>query len=478
MQRPTRAWRVTCAVVGALALVCAPGCDRRADATRARLEFWTLSLKPTFTGYIESQLDAFERDRPGVEVVWVDVPFGAVERKLIAAAAAGRAPDVINLSDLMFARFAGAGAFAELSPLLPGDPGGRYHEGALGVGRVGDGVYALPWYLTTQTMILNTGLLARAGLDESTVARDWPGLIEQARPFAEATGERLFTQPLGQDSQLTMMLHAEGLPPFRENADGELVADLTRPEIVAFLRDWAELYRDGALPRQAATNGFEHLIDVYQNERVAVLNTGANFLGRVRGVSQRVYDRTAVLPPITGSLGRAHIAVMPLSVSARTEHPELAAALVWHMTSPEAQLAFCRLAPILPSTPASLDDPFFEGPTEDETAGGLAKIGEARAIVAGSLADAVAFTPALEAWPELRRAFEAGFKRVLLADDPADAPLESTLADIERDWNRILGDMNERRAAQGIPPATMDAIPTPSPVARVSSLAPPAEVAP
>ena len=37
----------------------------------------------------------------------------------------GRAPDVVNLSDMMFARFASRGAFVDLSPYLPADPSGR-----------------------------------------------------------------------------------------------------------------------------------------------------------------------------------------------------------------------------------------------------------------------------------------------------------------------------------------------------------------
>ena len=461
------AFAVVCAIVASLSLGSCGDARGGSNADRAdaavTLELWTLSLRPTFTDYIERTIEGFESEHPGVEVVWVDVPFGAVERKLVAAAAAGRAPDVINMSDLMFARFAGARAFAALDGVLPGDAAGRYHAGALDVGRIGGELYALPWYLTTQTMIVNTDLLEAGGLTLETVATDWPGLREQAIDFAEPGERSLFTQPLGQDSQLLMMLLADGLPPFAEDAGGALRADLTRGEVVDFIRGWVEVYRSGALPRAAATNGFEHLIEVYQNERVAVLNTGANFLGRVRGVSQRVYDSSAVLPPITGSLGRAHIAVMSLSVSAQSEHPELASALAWHLTSPEAQLDFCRLATILPSTPASLSDPFFAGATPGELESGDAKVAEARAVVARALPGAVAFTPAMEAWPEMRRVFEDGIKRVLLA--PADAPgdlLESQLASIESRWNGLIDAMNTARVATGGRAATMDAIPTPT----------------
>ncbi|RMH24365.1 MAG: extracellular solute-binding protein [Planctomycetota bacterium] len=442
-----------------IATALAAGSCTRSDEHQTTIELWTLSLRPTFTEYVQGVIQAFEDEHPGVRVTWVDVPFAAVERKLIAAAAAGRAPDVVNLSDLMFARFAGAGAFLDLTDRLPDDPASRYHAGALAVGRLGDGLYALPWYLTTQARIFNTALLEQNGMDPSSVATTWPELRDQASAYHARTGQILFTQPLGQDSQLPVMMLADGLIPFTTDADGTLRADLTRPEIVSWTTDWVDLYRRQALPRQAATNGFEHLIEVYQDERVAVLNTGANFLGRIRGASPRVYEQTEVSAPIVGSLGRAHIAVMPICVSRTTRHPDLAAELAWFLTSPENQLAFCRLAPILPSTPASLSDPFFAGPTIEEEATGDAKIGQARAIVATALSDGVAFTPALECWPTLRRAFNENIKRALLSD----ASIRGVLADIERDWNQILNETDRQRSVAGSPPLSIEAIPTPPP---------------
>lgn len=450
------------AIAGVLALVAATvlgSCADRAD-DRTEIELWTISLRPTFKGYMEGVIHAFEEENPGVRVRWVDVPFSAIERKFIAAAAAGRAPDVINLSDLMFARFAGAGAFFDLDGLLPENPVERYHEGALEIGRLGDGLYALPWYLTTQANIVNEGLLLDNGLDPDSVARDWPGLREQAAEYHRQTGQSLFTQPLGQDSQLPVMMLADGIVPFRVDDRGRLRSDLARPEIVSWVTAWVDLYRSGAMPRQAATNGFEHLIEVYQEERVAVLNTGANFLGRVKDASRRTYERTAVAPPIVGSLGRAHIAVMPVCVSSGTDQPDLAAQLAWFLTSPENQLAFCRLAAILPSTPESLDDPFFLGPTGTEIADGIEKVGRARAIVADALEDAVAFTPALECWPTLRRAFNENIKRALLSGTPVDR----VLADIDLEWDRILDEADRARERAGSARMTIDAIPRPLPV--------------
>lgn len=424
-----------------------PGCEPSGERGKTAITFWTISLRPTFSAYMTERIAAFESMRPGVRVDWVDVPFEAIERKLLAAAAAGRAPDVVNLSDMMFARFAAAGAFADLG----GDDLDLsvYHPGALAVGQIGPAQLAVPWYLTTQSVIVNEALLERGGLSVETLGRTWPDLIEQARAFHERSGAYLFTQPLGTDSQLPMMLLADGLVPLRLDEHGEIRADASRAEVRAFLAAWVSLYRDGALPREAATRGFEHLIDVYQNERVAMVNTGANFLARVRDVSRSVYDQTRVLPPVVGRLGAAHIAVMPVCVSAQTDAMAEAVAWAGFITSAESQGAFCRLAPIVPSTRASLADPFFTGPTDDERAAGLELLGTARGVVTEALVSGAAFTPPLEAWPDMRRVFNERIKGVLLGG----SDLGETLAAIDAEWNTILDAMNARRRAAGIAPA-------------------------
>ncbi|MEO1128184.1 MAG: extracellular solute-binding protein [Planctomycetota bacterium] len=428
------------------------GCADESERER-EITFWTLSLRPTFTDYMEQSIASFEAAHPDVRVQWVDVPMGAVDRKLIAAAAADRAPDVVNLSDLMFARYAGAGAFLDVE--RPGGVLDRFHPGALAVGRIDGRQLALPWYLTTQALICNERLLREGGLSADDVGRTWPALLEQAGPFRASTGTWLFSQPIGTDSQLPIMLLAEGLSPLRPGDDGLLEPDLMHPDILGFLQAWVDLYREGGLPREAATDGFEHLIEVYQNGEVALVNTGANFLGRVRDVSRSIYDDTIVLGPVTGSLDAAHVAVMLVCVSARTSHPEDAVALAEHMTSAERQLALARLAPVLPSTSASLDDAFFQGPTPTEIAEGAALIGEARRIVAGELGTAVAFTPALECWPELRRAFEEHFKAVLLDD----AELDAEMAACNARWGRIIDAMNRQRRSRGGAAAGIEALP-------------------
>ncbi|MEM9082732.1 MAG: ABC transporter substrate-binding protein, partial [Planctomycetota bacterium] len=275
------------------------GCDASSDDRTQRVEFWTISLRPTFNDYMNERIEAFESEHPDIEIEWVDVPFDAINRKLLAAAAAGRAPDVVNLSDLSFARYAAAGAFADLS-ILPQESLESYHEGALALGTIADQQLALPWYLTTQAVMCNTVLLGEGGLTPESLATNWLDLVDQAGVYHARTGKALFTQPIGTDSQLPIMLFADNRPPLRVDEDGTLRANLTNHDALDFLDRFVTLYRLGALPREAASKGFEHLIEVYQDRRVALVNTGPNFLSRIKDNAPQVFEVTTVKPAITG----------------------------------------------------------------------------------------------------------------------------------------------------------------------------------
>ncbi|MFZ4573890.1 MAG: extracellular solute-binding protein [Phycisphaerales bacterium] len=398
------------------------------DSGHPSLTLWTLALSPYFDDFIRGQISAFEYLHPGLTVRWVDIPYDALERKLVTAAAAGRAPDVVNTPDLSFARFARAGAFADLTPLLSEQERGRYLRGAIAMCSIGGSLLGLPWYVNPQSLIVNTELLARGGLSESTLPRTWRAMLAAAPEFKARTDAFLFSQPLGEESQLPIMLLAEGLPIVTDRG-GRLRAGLLDPAVLEYLALWQVAFASGSLPRDAATRGHAHLADLYQNSRLAAINTGPNFVKRIRDVAPAVYAATRVLPGAVGALGRVHMPVMAMSVLASSPRPGPAAELAAFLTGPESQLLLCREAAVMPSTEATLDDPFFTTPPRDT-------LESARTVAAATVRDAVAFTPALGCWPAMRRSFEERFKAVLLEG----VPLERAMEAASREWDGLLAD--------------------------------------
>ncbi len=442
------------AAAAALSAVASSACARREAAGTTTLTLWTLALKPFFNSYMQAQIAAFEASHRGVRVEWVDVAYDALERKLIASAAAGQAPDVVNMADLNFARFAALGAFADLSAAVPGDPQATYLPGALDLCRVGGRLQGLPWYVNPQTKIINVAVLKSGGLDPADIPPDWRGLVNLAESFHKRSGKYLFSQPLGEESQLPIMMLAEGgsLVPLCEGGPRGVKACIDQPQIAEYLSRWVNLYRVGALPREAATTGHAHLLELYQNQRVAIISTGPNFLKRIKDVAPAAYASTTVAPGAVGALGRVHMPVMVLAVSRKSRHIQPAAALAWHLTSASAQTELCKQAPIMPSSVASLDDPFFV--RGDAMSNEDATLLLGRRVAASTLGQATSFTASLDCWPSLRRAFEDEMKRALLDD----VPLATVLPVIERRWNELL-DESEMSTMERVPRPT--AVPPP-----------------
>ena len=83
------------------------------------IQFWTLDLAPKFNTYMRSVISDWEQQNPGYRVVWTDIPWGSVERKLLAAVFARTAPDVVNLNPLFAANLASRGGLLPLDSVLP-----------------------------------------------------------------------------------------------------------------------------------------------------------------------------------------------------------------------------------------------------------------------------------------------------------------------------------------------------------------------
>jgi putative chitobiose transport system substrate-binding protein len=449
-----------------VALVLWTGCDARergrvvgADGREAiELELWTLSLKPRFNDYMNDLIARFEAGHPGVKVKWVDVPFEALARKLTAAAAARRAPDVVNLSAGDYARFVALGGLRDISRDLPGDPQQTYFPGVLGFGRIGGGLYCVPWYLATQVTYANAALLnPESGVTPDTLGGDWDTVLRQAEAYHRRTGRFLFCPILAAEDELVLHPMEDGLMPLKPGPDGALVSNLSDPAVVACIERWVRLYRAGVFPREAATGGHATQIESYQNGQVALLFTGPQMLERVRQSAPDVFANTVVRPMVAGTAQTPGVATMVLSVMDSTPHPKEAAALAWFVTNADNQLRFAKTVSILPSTPAAMDDPHFAAPPVEARSSPDGKVAYARYRAAEELKRAVAYVPALPAWPRLKDVFNERIKACLL--DGRD--VRQTLEEVGREWDQILKQFD---------PVTADALPripgaTPTPAA-------------
>jgi putative chitobiose transport system substrate-binding protein len=332
-------------------------CNRSDQGTT--IEFWTLQLSPTFNQYVNDLIAAYEREHPGIHIRWVDVPYDAAIQKLLSAAVAGNAPDVVNLSADFLSKFYRMGALADLKE----ETGRRtYHflPNAVDLCSFDSSLAALPWYLNSYVVLYNKELLRQAGFSEQEVPRTFDQLISFIRTYKEKTGKFAFFWNIGKDSYLPMMLGSEGIP----MTDPQMARALfNAPEAVSKIDQWVRLYREGYLQRESIMKPGSTIVEAYQSGQVAMIFTGPVFLQRIKTNAPSIYAQTGVAPAIVGATGRHELAAMALSVLSTSAHKREATDFALFVTNPKNQLAFSRLTATYPSVAEALQDTFFR--TED-----------------------------------------------------------------------------------------------------------------
>ncbi len=333
------------------------GCAQAPDGSRVSIEFWTIQLKPVFTDYIEGLIARYEREHPNIRVVWVDVPFSGVKEKLMTSYLAGAPPDVVNLNVDLAMSLAALGALVDVEREAPAAARRDFIAGVWQATRIGDCVYALPWYLATNITIYNKAIFSQAGRPPP---RDFSGLEAAAKAVKERTGKFIMCPKIGKDSDLLKLFAMEGVEVLEDGRTR--IANAACRGILEF---WKRLFKENHIPRASVTDDHRTALNMYIREETAIFFSGPQFLKTIRENNPDLYRRTAVAPPMVGRAGVSDIDVMVIAVTRASRHRKSAVDFAVFVTNAQNQLAFCRLVPILPSVKSALRDPLFSSPGPD-----------------------------------------------------------------------------------------------------------------
>jgi putative chitobiose transport system substrate-binding protein len=421
-------------VLAAAGLMALSGC-RSVDPPRPEsrtIQFWTLDLAPKFNAYVQAAIGEWERRHPGIDVVWTDVPWASVERKLLAAVFARTAPDVVNLNPLFAANLASKGGLLPLDGVMPTGAGAGYLPSIWQAGRSPgpDGTprqFAIPWYLTARITLANTALLRQAGL--SAPPRRWQEVPAYAEAVKRRTGRyALFVTVVPDDSAELL----ESLVQMEVTLlDGRQRAAFNSPAGRRAFAFWTDLYRRGLLPREVVSQGYRRAIELYQSGELAQVGSGAEFLRSIQTNAPRIAAATRPYPPLTGPSGQANVAVMTLAVPKQSRVAREAADFALFLTNAANQLRFARQARVLPSAPAALRQLQAELRAERPAGAGDRLVRQARLLSADTLADARVLVPASPGVKRLQAIVYTQLQRAMLGQLSSD----QALAEAERQWN-------------------------------------------
>lgn len=164
--------------------------SRQTNTAGGEVEFWTMQLQPQFTDYFNALIAQFEKENPGVQVKWVDVPWADMQSKILTAVSARTAPDVVNLNPDFAAQLAGRNAWLDLDERIAQSDRDQYLPKIWQANTLEGKSFGIPWYLSTSLTIYNQDLLKQAGVNQapSTYAE----LAQVAKQVKEQTGKYAF----------------------------------------------------------------------------------------------------------------------------------------------------------------------------------------------------------------------------------------------------------------------------------------------
>ena len=404
------------------------GC-RRPAAPESTLQLWTLELAPKFNPYMTSVIEAWETRYPDVPVRWTDLLWGTVERKLLAAVFARTAPDLVNLNPPFAANLASKGGLTDLTPLLPDGASERYLPSVWDAARdPKGGQIAIPWYLTVRLSLVNRDLLRGAGLEQAP--QRWEDVPAFARQIRERTGHYgVFVTVVPDDSAelLESMVQMGGTL-----LDDRQRAAFNTPAGRKAFAFWTNLYREGLLPREVVSQGQRRAVELFQSGELALLASGAKFLGNIQTNAPGVAAVTEPRPPLTGTDGVANVALMTLVVPQQSDNAADAVLFALFLTNGENQARFAREALVLPSSTQALAAVRAELEAERPSDPGAAQIREARLLSAETLERARVLVPATPGVKRLQSIIYTQLQRAMLGQISSD----QAVREAEEQWNR------------------------------------------
>ena len=432
MRRPQRLARALLAAVAMAGVLSACAPARRQATERQAIQFWTLDLAPKFNGYLNDVIARWEQQNPGYDVVWTDVPWGSVERKLLAAVFARTAPDVVNLNPLFAANLASKGGLQPLEPLLPEGASTTYLPRIWQAGQSAapDGQpqqFAIPWYLTARITLANTQILSEAGY--SAPPRTWAEVPAYAEAVKRRTGRyALFVTVVPEDSaELLESLVQMGVTLL----DGRQRAAFNTPAGRRAFAFWSDLYRRGLLPREVVSQGYRRAIELYQSGELAQVGSGAEFLRSIQTNAPQVAAATRPYPPLTGANGAANVAVMTLAIPRQSKVAEPATRFALFLTDASNQARFAEQARVLPSSIGALQQVEAALEAEQPASQPEQLVRQARLLSAQTLSSARVLVPASPGVKRLQAIVYTQLQRAMLGQVSSDA----ALAEAERQWN-------------------------------------------
>ncbi|MFC5924464.1 ABC transporter substrate-binding protein [Micromonospora vulcania] len=364
----------TAAVLAAASLTACGGSGDDSAGSGKTLTYWAsnqgASLEADKT-ILQPELDKFEK-QSGIKVNVEVVPWSDLLNRLLAAAASGKGPDVVNIGNTWSASLQATGALVEFDDATLQSVGGkdRIVPAALAAaGAPGKPPAAVPLYSMAYSLYYNKKAFADAGITappttweqlaedgkKLTKGGKWGLAIEGANPSENAHHAFTFGQQYGGD-----WFDSAGKPTF------------DTPQNVSAIKRYIDFMAADKITNPSnAEYAQNQSVSDFANGKAAMLlwqSAGSNL--KTQNMPADAYGVAPVpflaSPPAGGKKVNSMVAGINMAVFKHTKNRDGALSFVKFMTSDEEQTILNRTYGSLPAVKTAGSDPAFSA-TEQKT---------------------------------------------------------------------------------------------------------------
>jgi putative chitobiose transport system substrate-binding protein len=396
-----------------------------ASGDKGGIQFWTMQLQPQFTPYFTELIGNFTTANPDITVKWDDVPWDAMQSKILTSISAKTAPDVVNLNPNFASQLAGKNAWLDLSSKVSPEVQKQYLPKIWQANTLNNLSFGIPWYLTTRVTIYNQDLLKKAGITAPPAT--YEELAKVAKTIKEKTGKYAFfiTFSPGDSGEVLESLVQMGV----KLVDEQGKAAFDTPEGLAAFQYWVDLYQQGLLPPEVLTQGHRHGVELYQSGSTALLSSGAEFLKTIEKNAPTIAKASAAAPQITGKTGKKNVAVMNLVIPRDSKRADEALKFALFVTNADNQLAFTQQGGTLPSNIEAIER--YIAKLDQESSG--SSVEQARKVSASQLKDAEVLIPPMKNFNQLQKLIYENLQAAMLKQKT----VEQAVKDSAEAWNAL-----------------------------------------
>ncbi|MGY6026338.1 sugar ABC transporter substrate-binding protein [Streptomyces spinosirectus] len=329
MHRAARTASIALVAASALTLTACggSGADVGADAKQT-LTVWAMGTEGEKLGDVAT---TYEKAHPNVTVKVTPVGWDVAHQKLVAAAAAGKLPDVMQMGSSYL------GEFADMGALEPVDTKtfkqGGFFSSAWDQGVYDGKSYGVPWYIDTRVLYYRTDLAKKAGLQKAPATM--ADLQKAATVYQDKAGTKwaLSIQPSGLDA-------VQSFYPFLYSAGGAILDDRGKPVVnsaaaVKALENYGSYYSKG-LSDKTFRPGYDVTKD-FNTGAVPMFFSGPWVVGLLNDNYPGLKGKWAVAPVPADKTSASMAGGSSLAISADSSHKAAAEDFISYLTGAKAQ---------------------------------------------------------------------------------------------------------------------------------------------